>query len=62
MGRCFNTHLSEHKCDLKPINLAKLEEDDLNKKTALVKYCFRCEHRIDFGNFEMLNYNIDYDK
>ena len=32
------------------------------KKTALVKHCFNCEHRIDFGNFEILNYNIDYDK
>ena len=49
-------------CDLKPINLAKLKEDDLNKKTALVKHCFNCEHRIDFGNFEILDYNIDYDK
>ena len=61
-GRCFNTRLSEHKRDLKPINLVKLKEDDSNKKTALVKHCFNCEHRIDFGNFEILNYNIDYDK
>ena len=30
-GRCFNTRLSEHRRDLKPINLAKLK-DDLNKK------------------------------
>ena len=60
-GRCFNTCLSEHKRDLKPINLAKLK-DVLNKKTALVKHCFNCEHRIDFGNFEILNYNSDYDK
>ena len=61
-SRCFITRLSEHKRDLKPINLAKLKEDNLNKKTALVKHCFNCEHRIDFGNFEILNYNIDYDK
>ena len=60
--KCFNTRLSEHKRDLKPINLAKLKEVDLNKKTVLVKRCFKCEHRIDFGNFEILNYNIDYDK
>ena len=62
MDRCFNTRLSEHKRELKPINLAKLKEDDLNKKTALVKHCFKCEHRIDVGNFEILNYNIGYDK
>ena len=58
MDRCFNTRLSEHKRELKPINLTKLKEDDLNKKTALVKHCFKCEHRIDVGNFEILNYNI----
>ena len=60
-GKCFNTRLSKHKHDLKPINLAKLKEDDLNKKTALVKHYFNCEHGIDFGNFEILDYNIDYD-
>ena len=57
-GRCFNTRLLEHKRNLKPINLAKLKEDDLKKKNALVKHCFNCEHRIDFENFEILNYNI----
>ena len=61
-GRCFNTRLSEHKRDLKSINLAKLKGDDLNKKTALVKHCFKCEHRIDLANSETLNFNIDYDK
>ena len=34
------TGLSEHKRDLKPINMAKLKEDSLNKKTALVKTLF----------------------
>ena len=57
-GRCFNNRLSEHK----RINLAKLKEDDSNKKTALVTHCFKCEHRIGFGNFEILNYITDYDK
>ena len=28
-GRCFNTRLSEHKYGLKPINMAKLKEDEL---------------------------------
>ena len=27
-GRCFNICLSEHKRDVKPINLAKLKKDD----------------------------------
>ena len=34
-GRCFDTRLSERKRDVKPINLAKLEEDDLNKKNCV---------------------------
>ena len=61
-GRCFNTCLSEHKQNLKPINMAKLKEDDSNKKTALVEYCFKCKHKIDFENFEILNFNTDLDK
>ena len=62
MGRCFDTHLSEDKCDLKPINLAKLKEDELNKKTALVKHCFKCDHRISFVNFKILDFDTDYNK
>ena len=42
--------------------MVKLKEDDLNKKNALVKRCFKYEHRIDFVNFEILNFDIDYDK
>ena len=60
-GRCFDTRLSEHKRDVKSINLAKLK-DDCNKKIALVKHCFKCEHRIDFVHFEILKFNTDYDK
>ena len=40
MGRCFNTHLSEHKCDLKLINLAKLEKDEFNKKMHWLNIVF----------------------
>ena len=28
----------------------------------MVKHCFKCEQRIDFENFEISNYNIDYEK
>ena len=34
-SRCFITRLLEHKRDLKPINLAKLKEDHLNKKNCI---------------------------
>ena len=42
--------------------MGKLKEDNVNKKTALVEHCFKCEHKIDFVNFEILNFNIDFDK
>ena len=43
--------------------MAKLKEDDLNKKTALVKTCcYKYQHRIDFVDFEILNFNTDVDK
>ena len=32
------------------------------KKTALVKHCFKYEHRIDLVNLEILNFSIDFDK
>ena len=57
-GRCFITRLSEHKHDLKLINMAKLKEDEMNKKTILIKHCFKYEQGIDFVNFQILNFNI----
>ena len=45
-NRCFNTRLYVNKCDLKPINMAKLK-DELNKRNALVKHCFKYERKID---------------
>ena len=60
--RCFNTCLYEHKCDLKPINMAKLKENDLNKKSVMIKHCFRYEHKINLINFKILNFDNDFDK
>ena len=60
MGRCFNTCLSEHKQDLKPINMTKLKAYELNKKNYI--HCFKYEHRIDFVSFEILNFNIGFEK
>ena len=42
--------------------MAKLKEDEVNKKIALVKHCFKYKHRIDFANLEILNFNIHFDK
>ena len=53
-GRCFNTRLSEHKRDFKPISMAKLKEDDLNKKLHWLNIAFNYEHRINFVKFKIL--------
>ena len=45
------TCLSEHKRDLKPINIAKLKEDEVNTITALVKHCLKYKHGINFVKF-----------
>ena len=39
--RFFNTRTSERKRNLKPVNIAKLKADELNKKNTLVKHCFK---------------------
>ena len=62
MSRCFNTRVSKHKHDLNSHHMDELKKDELNKKTSLAKHCFKYEHKIDFVNFEILNFNIDFDK
>ena len=43
--------------------MAKLKEDEWNKKkTALVKHCSKHGYRIDFVNFKIFNFNIDFAK
>ena len=42
------------------MNMSKLKADKLTKKTTLIKHCY--EHRIDFVNFEILNFNSDFKK
>ena len=61
-GRSFKTRLKEHKRDLKPSNLAKLTENDLRKKTALVKHSYIHEHRIDWTNCKVVKIEKDFTK
>ena len=42
--------------------MTKLKADELNKKATLIKHCFKYEHKINFVNFEILNFNIDFEK
>ena len=49
-GRAYKTRLAEHKRDLKPANLAKVDDNNFNKKTALVKHVITKDHRVDLGS------------
>ena len=61
-GRCFETRLKEHKRDNNSKNLAKLDDQNLHKKTALVKHSFTNEHKIDFKNSKVLQFQTDFIK
>ena len=61
-GRCFETRLKEHKRDNNSKNLAKLNDQNLHKKTALVKHSFTNEHKIDFKNAKVLQFQTDFIK
>ena len=61
-GRNVTTRIKEHKRDLNPHNMAKLDEKELKKKSALVKHVFNQEHCIDFNKYEILEFEPNYNK
>ena len=50
IGRAYKTRLAEHKRDLRPANLAKVDDNNFNKKTALVKHVITKDHRVDWDH------------
>jgi len=61
-GRCFSTRLKEHRCDLEPCYLAKFDDDNINKKFALVKHVIFNDHKIDWNNCKILCLEPDFSK
>ena len=61
-SRSFKTRCSEHKRDLNPRNLAKIDDNNINKKTALVKHVVNFQHNIDFDNSSILAFESDFFK
>ena len=53
---------SECKRDLNPRNLAKIDDNNINKKTALVKHVVNFQHNIDFNNSSILAFKSDFFK
>jgi len=60
--RCFATRLKEYRRDLKPRNLAKIDDDNINKKTALVKHVILNDHKIEWNDCKILCHEPDYSK
>ena len=54
-GRAYKTRLAEHKRDLKPANLAKVNDNNFNKKTALVKHVITKDHRVELDHSKILS-------
>ena len=53
---------ANHKRDLKPANLAKVDDNNFNKKTALVKHVITKDHRVDWDHSKILTFEIDFTK
>ena len=54
--------MAEHIRDLKPANLAKVDDNNFNKKTALVKHVITKDHRVDWDHIKILTFEIDFTK
>ena len=60
--RTFRTRCKEHMRDVNPKNLARLENNDINNKSALVKHVYSENHHMDWNNSNILEKNRLYKK
>ena len=61
-GRPFKTRRKEHQRDVKPDIIAQQTNEDLKKKSALVKHVCLSGHRIDWESSTILAIESDYKK
>ena len=61
-GRAYKTRLAEHKRNLRPANLAKVDDKNLNKKTTLVKHVITKDHRVDWDHSKILTFETVFTK
>ena len=61
-GRSFKTRRKEHQRDVKPDIIAQLTNEDLKKKSALVKHVCLNGHRINWESSAILAIENDYKK
>ena len=55
----FRTRCKEHMRDANPKNSARLENNDVNNKSALVKHVYSKNHHIDWNNSKILAKKTD---
>ena len=53
-GKAFCTRHKEHMRDVNPKNLARLENNDMNNKSAPVKHVYSENHHMDWNNSKIL--------
>ena len=61
-GRSLKTRYKEHQRDVKPDIIAQLTNEDLKKKSALVKHVCLNGHQVDWENSAILAIKSDYKK
>ena len=61
-GRAFLTRCKEHMRDVNSKNLARLENNDINNKSALVKHVYSEKHHMNWNNSKILAKEADYIK
>ena len=61
-GRSFKTRRKEHQRDVKPDIIAKLTNEELKTKSALVKHVCLNGHRIDWESSAILAIESGYKK
>ena len=54
--------MAEHKRDSRPKDLAKVDDNSFNKKTALVKHVITQDHRVDWDHGKILTFETDFTK
>ena len=61
-GRAFLTRCKEHMQDVNSKNLARLDNNDINNKSALVKHVYSEKHHMNWNNSKILSKEADYIK
>ena len=56
----LRTRCKEHMRDVNPKNLARLENNDMNNISALVKHVYSQNHHMDWYNSKILAKETDY--